>query len=465
MIATALSLVLLAVAGVPFVSNILRPPPNIPTPSNLAKLEPQLRAYVLEKTQWVRESPREMHRHATLGIVYAANSLWPQARSAFTNAARLNPREPLALMFIGVATLELGDINDATRLFRQLTARFPDFAPGFYRLGETLLRVGDPQGAEAAFRRLIELAPKEWRGYSGVGNARLRQNDPAEASEWLKKALQLAPGSRISHHLLGLAYRELGRKEAAEFELMLGRNAKVFPMPDAWSETASEHMRLIQDQIEAANLASQGGQPGNAVEILLQALSYNPTNVTLMNNLAIAYNRSRQPEKAHSLLLMLLEKHRQYLPAYITMSFTSQLLGRNDEALSYATQAIALDRSTAQAHLAKANALLATERDPEAIASLQEALRCDPQNAEILVELGDVHWRNLKQAGQAREYFRQAVQLNPALLGVHARLAELAIEHGDADEAGAAISMIRKLAPAEPGLTVFERRLKKMVQR
>ncbi|MBI4660390.1 MAG: tetratricopeptide repeat protein [Verrucomicrobia bacterium] len=464
LVVTALCLLAVAIASFVIVRTILQPSPPIPVPANLVKLEPQLRAYIVEKVDWVRKSPRDMKRHATLGIVYAANSLWQEARMAFTNAARLNPQEPLAPMYVGVATLELGEIEAALKIFRHLAVQFPSFAPGFYRLGEALLRTGDPRGAEDSFRRLIHLAPNEWRGYAGLGDARLRQNDPAEASEWLRKALQLDPSSKIAHHLLGRACRELGRNDEAELELLLGQRAEVFPIPDAWSETASEHMKLIQDQLEVANQSSQAGNPGKAVEILLRALSYNPTNVTLLNNLAIAFNRSGQPQKAYPLLSKVLESHSRYLPACITMSFTSQMLGRNDEALAYADRAIALDANTAQAHLAKANALLAAERDAEAIAALQDAHRCDPQNAEILVELGDVYWRNLKQPGQAREHYRQAVQLNRAFVGAHARLAELAIERGDSVEAGAAIDMLRKLAPTEPGLSVLERRLNKLAK-
>src|SRR5438552_14140967 len=184
---------------------------TVPVPRDLAQLDPQLKEYLRTKIHWVQEKPRDANRQATLGIAYAANGLWEQARESFRNAERLDPRQPLAPMYVAIATQELGELNEAIRFFRELTVRFPVFAPGYYRLGDASLRAGEVQQAEAAFRRLIALAPGEWRGYAGLGDAKLRGGDYAAAAEELEKAVQLAPDERIARHLLGLAYRGLGR--------------------------------------------------------------------------------------------------------------------------------------------------------------------------------------------------------------------------------------------------------------
>src|SRR5438552_11248948 len=52
------------------------PPIVVPVPSDLEKIEPQLRAYLKDRIEWTREAPRDLHRQATLGIIYAANALW-----------------------------------------------------------------------------------------------------------------------------------------------------------------------------------------------------------------------------------------------------------------------------------------------------------------------------------------------------------------------------------------------------
>src|SRR5437867_9733833 len=68
LLAVAITLVALRVSSPP-------PPMVVPVPRDLEKLEPQLRAYLKDQIEWTRKAPRNMHRQATLGMVYAANAL------------------------------------------------------------------------------------------------------------------------------------------------------------------------------------------------------------------------------------------------------------------------------------------------------------------------------------------------------------------------------------------------------
>jgi len=293
------------------------PPFLIPASADLEQLDPQLRAYLVEKLNWVREKPRDAERRATLGLVYAANGLWEWARDAFRNVTQLDPNQPLAQMYVAVATQELGDLKEAIRLYRELTVRFPDFAPGYYRLGDGSLRAGEVAQAEAAFGRLISLAPNEWRGYAGLGDVKLRGGQYAEATQALQKAVQLAPEEKIAHQLLGLAYRGLGRTRDAEMELSRGLNAEHYPMLDAWSATAAQHMKLLPDLYDMAKQYSAAGNPAKAVEILEGARTFHPGDTGVMNHLAAAYNQSGQPQKARALLLQVIQKNNRDISPYI----------------------------------------------------------------------------------------------------------------------------------------------------
>ena len=156
---------------------------TVPTPANPNDLEPQLRSYVEEKVRWVRDAPQDPRRQATLGVVYAANGLWAEARAAFENVVRLTPEEPLAHLYMAVCAQELGAPEQALELFRRLTRRFPGFPQGFYRLGEAALRAGRTDEARQAFERLTQLAPQEWRGHAGLGEVALRLGDPLNGEE------------------------------------------------------------------------------------------------------------------------------------------------------------------------------------------------------------------------------------------------------------------------------------------
>jgi len=438
------------------------PPPEVPAPSQLDKLEPQLRDYLAEKIKWTREEPRDFHRQATLGMVYAANSLWREAQRAFRNAAKLNPREPLAALYVAISTQEMGEYEEALGEFRQLTLRFPDFPQGFYRLGEAALRGGLLDEAEPAFQRLMALAPREWRGYAGLGDVNLRKGNFPDATALLEKAVELDPEAKVAHHLLGQAYRGLGRIEDARLHLALGVSQTRNFMEDDWSQTVSQHAKLVQDQMEIASEYSAAGQSAKAEEILSQALPYQPENLTLINALAIVYNRSGRPDKARAVLLNVLQKDARYLPALVTLSHSCADLGLNDDALNYANRAIELGPSVVQTYLAKANALLAAGRDSEALEALEAANRCDPQNAEIQVELGDVCLLNLRRTKDALAHYETALKLNPVLVPVYVRLADLHMHLGRSKDAQTDLETLRKISPRMPDLVALEARLRKL---
>jgi tetratricopeptide (TPR) repeat protein len=159
-----------------------------------------------------------------------------------------------------------------------------------------------------------------------IGRRQASPGQLPEAASHLERAIQIDPNAKVAHHLLGLAYRGLGRIEDAQRELSVGLNAINYPMPDAWSATAPQHMKSLQDQFEMAADYGEAGQPEKAVAILETALVYHPDNPNVMNNLAIAYNRAGQPQKAHSLLLKVTQIDTNNLPAYIALAASCQEL-------------------------------------------------------------------------------------------------------------------------------------------
>lgn len=246
----------------------LRPAPAVVVPAELEQLEPQLQAYLKSFLERVRQAPREAQSHATLGLVYEANELWPQARSCFQNAVRLDPKQPLARYHLAIATLEVGDRAAAIALLEGLTKRFPDFAPGYHRLGVELLETGAIEEATSAFERVIALEPREHAGYVGLADAKLRVRDFAGAAELLEKALDLKPDDGTARHLLGEAYRGLGRVDDARRELGRAANAGAVMMIDPWTRQLPEHAKGLSRQTRRALAHMNAGNHATAAELL-----------------------------------------------------------------------------------------------------------------------------------------------------------------------------------------------------
>jgi len=459
-----LAAVLAALGALVMFLQLGKPLLPIPAPPDLEKLEPQLQAYIREQITLVHRAPRQARSHATLGLVYAANGLWAPARAAFENAVQLDSHEPLALLYLAVADQEIGDPDKALAELRRLTAQFPDFPPGQYRLGEALLRAGAVTEAQACFERLINLAPAEWRGFAGLGDARLRQGNAAEAAALLEKAVKLDAGAKPAHHMLGQAYQRLGRLEDAQRELRLGLDATSYPMPDPWSVEAPRHMRLLRDLVEMAKQYSDAGTPAKAVSVLEAVLPYQTNNLGLLNNLAIAYNQSGQPQKALGLLERALRANDHYVPARVALSATCLALDRKEEALDHARRATALAPHTVQPLIAEANALLALERDSEALEVLADASKLDPQNAQIHVEMGDICLLNLDRPTDALGHFQKATELDPTLVRAWAGLAKTHLRGNTPALARPALEALRKLAPDAKTTARIDQKLRTLPQ-
>jgi tetratricopeptide (TPR) repeat protein len=420
------------------------PPPAIPIPQHLAQLEPQLKAYIEEKTAWVKAGQRDAQRHATLGLIYAANDLWREARVAFLNSIQLNPHEPLAYLYEAISCLEMEEREEGVARLRQLCSQFPQFAAGFYRLGDALARQGAYAEAGQAFQRLVELAPGEWRGFSRLGECKMHGGNMAEAVAFMENGVRLAPQEKLAHHLLGQAYQRIGRTNEATREMRLGLEASHYPMADAWSIDAYRHMKLLQDQIDMAREFTLAGQPWEAVAMLSAALQFNPTNVSLLNNLGIALNQAGQPAQAKELLARALRVDARYVPCLVAISASCLALGQTQEAMEHANRALALNPQVPYPHISKANILLALERDSDALKELEAALRCDPKNAALELEQGDICLRNMDRPLDALDHYRRAIALDPALVGALERLVQLERELGHVSEANKYSEELRK---------------------
>ncbi|MFM7553834.1 MAG: hypothetical protein ACKPAH_00815, partial [Verrucomicrobiota bacterium] len=102
-------------------------------------------------------------------------------------------------------------------------------------------------------------------------------------------------------------------------------------------------------------------------------------------------------------------------------------------------------------HLALANAYLAAEQDAEALSALDEASRCDPANAEILLESATIRWRNLRDAAVALALLDRAIDLQPSLVPALRLRAEVQETIGDREGARRTTGVIRWLAARTGG--------------
>lgn len=438
--------------------------PGVVVPDGLDELDPQFRDVATRYIAWAQEAPLDADRRAGLGLVYAANRLWPEAKACFEAATRLDGGNVLARYYTALALRELDDAAGAVVVLRGIVDEHPEFAPALYRLGDAWLATGSLSDATSAFRRAVALAPDAVAGYVGLGDALLRSGDAAGAAAQLEHAIELQAGARQAHYLLGLAYRALGRMDAARRELSSGAGAVKVYLPDAWSDRLREHAVGVADQIGLALDYIDAGRPDRGVDILETALSWHPDNVDIMNNLGIAYLEQQRPERAEAVLLRANAIDDSRFETYINLSACAGAMQAYDRAVTYIDRAIDLAPEMAQAHITRARMLAQLGRREDARAALETAIRFDAENPEVYLELGNTCMQ-LGQFGSAKDHYAAAAMRFPSQWRAHVGLANACVRLGELDAALAAISVAERLVPENAQVAMLANQLRAAMDR
>jgi tetratricopeptide (TPR) repeat protein len=171
------------------------------------------------------------------------------AIAPLSEAARLDPHDPVLHHDLGLACLEAGRLPDAIAALQQAVASDPRYADAHFRLGVALEKQGDIGGAIVAYDRATELQPylteawfragalvytlghrdeaigcfrraaatggKTSFGRLGKARALLTEDRNLEAEKVLRKTLALDPANAMAQDLLGNLLAEFGRFDEA----------------------------------------------------------------------------------------------------------------------------------------------------------------------------------------------------------------------------------------------------------
>lgn len=431
---------------------------QVPIPAQLAEFDGQVQAYIKEFMAKAQAAPGEAEAQVRLGLVYAAHRLWPEARTCFANAARLNPKQPLAPYHEAVALAEMGEYDAALAELTQITRDFSTFAPAHHRRGTLLLDKGDHVEAAAAFEKLIKLAPDAASGYAGLGEAKLQARQHAEAVPFLEKAAEKNRTDRMIQFLLGTAYLRSGRTVEAQEHLARGAGAQRAFMADAWSAEQESHGMTIANQMDRALALQESKQPEEGARVLENALKWHPDSYPVMNNLAIMYISMNQYDRARDVLMRAVEKDANRFETFLNLAVARAALQDLDGALEAANRAAALWPKVGQTHLIRANLLKSMGREQEALTAFEEALKYDAENLSIHAGLASLYYKSGRLA-EAKEHFGALLRGDPTNLGACVRLCDICIRLGELEEAGAALAKAQRLNPEHHDVLTMLQRL------
>jgi len=276
--------------------------------------------------------------HSNLGMVLLALSRPAEAAESYRRALRIDPEAAALHAQLGVALLELGRAADAAQAELRALRLRPNYAMALANLGRAQAALGRRDEAVASFSRAVALQP-------GLADAHVWWGDllapaaPDAAAEQYRAAVVTRPEHAGAHIGLAVVLSRLGQHQAA------ADNFKAAAYLEATSLT---YLRLAREwialdeparAIEAARMALRLGDasvPRGEIEAALAELGVAPD--------AIAEDRRlSELERDEAQKRIAVEATPDNPVALGNLGSALGALGRQDEAVAYYRQALALD--------------------------------------------------------------------------------------------------------------------------
>jgi protein O-GlcNAc transferase len=346
----------------------------------------QLASAAAKLKEAIRDDPQNAEWPDELGLVYAQQKEWSNARSAFTSSIRLKPDFALAHMHLGI-TLQSeqlpGALDELTKAY-QLAPQNPLIAT---QLGQALVSAGQDDQAVPIFEHALELHPSSAALAYQLGLALQRIDKVQDAIPLLQKAATAEP-----------------------------RNAEVL---------TNLGMALCQAQ-----------RAKDGVPYLQRAVVQTPDNATARENLAAGYIQLSQFDDAVNQLREALKLSPDAWQLHYNLGIASKMQDNAAAAIPELETAETLNPSAPEPPYALGTLYLEAARYEDAARVLNTSLKLRPENGEGWVTLGSVY-THLDKLPEAAAALREAIRQLPQQSDPHLLLASVLAKQNQPAEAAA----------------------------
>ncbi|MGC1274962.1 MAG: tetratricopeptide repeat protein [Planctomycetaceae bacterium] len=365
-----------------------RPPPAAVSLPDLTQAHPRVVSAIEESAEQVRQRSRSGESWGEFGMVLAVHGFRREARTAFREAARLDPDEFRWAYYLAYLHEETS-LEAAVDGYERALELAPDQPTIRIRLGNALLPLGRVEEAETQFRQAAKEQPESPFPQMGLARAALARQDLFAARRHFEAAAA-APGwsPRSAFAELIRINQRLGDAEAAaRAERQVARLPETasVAMPDSLLEkiesedalargfaasadrlaargdfvAAERYYRLLTKArpdmpgplLNLANVLLMQGRAEESVEILRFATQKFPDDLLARFRFGVALHRAGQLDAAAEIYARCTRLKPDFAEAWYHLGLLHKERGEADAAEVALTKAVALDPRHAQAQL------------------------------------------------------------------------------------------------------------------
>jgi Tfp pilus assembly protein PilF len=394
---------------------------------------------------------------------------YPAAQQELEALARTLPESFEVQELLGLVYSAEGHEDKATTPFEKAVRLRPESGPARNNLATNLARLGKTALAEREFRKVVELEPGSFDANRNLGAFYLRTGRIAAAIPYLEKAQGEDPASYDNGYDLALAYQETGRLPEARGqiqELLKQKDtAELHNLLAEVEEKAGDYVAAVNEYEKAAhmdpsesNLFDWGSEllvhqtPNPAIEVLSEAVKRFPSSPRLALGLGLALDLRGAYDDAVKALMRGIDLDPSDARAYYFLSTTyDRAPSQADEVVERFRRFAELRPDDAQATCYYAVSLWKGRRSETSPAYLDQvesllkkAIALDPSSAEAHLQLANLYSQRRKFAEAVPEY-QQALRLSPNVPDAHFRLGQAYVHLGKKDLADKEFQLHKQL--------------------
>jgi tetratricopeptide (TPR) repeat protein len=426
-----------------------------------------------------------------------------QAEQVWSQILQVDPNRADALHALGAMGYQRGEYNQAIAWLGKAAAVQPNNAILQSNLGASYRAAGRFQEAEACYAQALRLKPDFAEAYNNLGNVLKLQARLQEAIGRYQQAVLARPNYAEAHHNWGLALQELEQPEEAlgHFQQAARLRPDFAEAHSSWGLLVLKQGRVQEAVLELrqalrlgpakasdyVNLAAAFQSQENLAEAVIclrEAIARQPDLAEAHYSLGIVLSRENRLDEAAACCEQALRLKPSLLEVHTCLGMICLKQGQLDQAIVHFTLAPRLKSTSspaipsvfarsglqkpekpartsevsetsevlgtddAAAHLRLALTLKKQRKLDEAVAQCREALRLDPESAEVQETLGGT----LADQGRLEEAvmaFHQALRIQPDRVQTYVSLGKALIAQGRLDKA---VSYVRHALDLRPDL-------------
>ncbi len=300
----------------------------------------------------------------------AASGRYQASAETYTRVNELLPDDYTLLFEHAETEMLLGKFSQAAEIFNSLNAEYPENPLLLARLIFCLTCTGDYDTAKETADSAITKIPNDAAALRMAGNASFYAGAYDDAITYYQKVTELQPENGYAYLYLGRSYEMLGRYTEAK---------EAFSSAGAY---LAENQTMVFHQAQAA---ANTGNMEEAAALYTSIIQSYPDLKGPAEELAlISASLGRHEETKNAIAAATSLGNTNFMLSKLGGD-TCMLLMRFDEAVTYYTEALALNPDNKIVKVALAKAYSEKGSYGEALKTVTEALAADPQNPELLI--------------------------------------------------------------------------------